>query len=101
MEMAKNQAKKRKFSGGLEIEPVPEPEEQVEPKPYKVQKEDDSETFIDPEKEKRTIFVGNIPIGVKKGKALKKVFGDCGTIESIRYRSAARPDLKTTKKVIT
>jgi len=99
MEMAKNQAKKRKFSGGLEIEPVQEPEQQVEPKPYKVQKEDDSETFIDPEKEKRTIFVGNIPIGVKKGKALKKVFGDCGTIESIRYRSAARPDLKTTKKV--
>ena len=73
-------------------------EEAVEPKPAKVQQEDDRKTIIDPEKEKRTVFVGNIPVSVKEN-ALKKLFGVHGSVECVRFRSAARPDLKTTKKV--
>ncbi|QDZ18108.1 RNA-binding protein [Chloropicon primus] len=39
-----------------------------------------------PEKRERTIFVGNVPSTITK-KALKKVFSECGSIESVRFRS--------------
>ena len=50
--------------------------------------------------EARTVFVGNVPIKAKK-KTIRQLFEKCGTVETIRFRSAARPDLKTTKKVGT
>lgn len=51
----------------------------------------------DPEMEKRTIFVGNLPIKADK-KAVKKFFDTFGPIDTIRFRGAARPDMQTTKK---
>ena len=64
----------------------------------KVKAEDSKERKEDPEKESRTVFVGNLPVTCKK-QDLKKIFGDFGKIEAIRFRCAVRPDLKTTKKV--
>jgi len=49
------------------------------------------------EQEERTIFIGNLPSDVSK-KTLNGIFAKIGTIDSIRLRGAARPDLKTTKK---
>lgn len=63
-----------------------------------VKHEDTKERIIDEEKEKRTVFVGNLPVKVKKP-SLKKMFSKFGKIETIRFRCAGRPDLKTTKKV--
>ena len=63
-----------------------------------VKAEDSKERKEDPEKEARTVFVGNLPVSCKK-QDLKKIFADFGKIEAIRFRCAARPDLKTTKKV--
>ena len=64
----------------------------------KVKHEDTKERIIDEEKEKRTIFVGNLSVNVKKPQ-LKKLFCKFGKIETIRFRCASRPDLKTTKKI--
>ena len=52
------------------------------------------------EEEKRTIFVGNLPssLASKKNK-IKKLFLKFGSIDCVRIRSAARPDLKTPKRV--
>ncbi|KAG1684010.1 RNA-binding protein 34 [Nymphon striatum] len=52
----------------------------------------------DPEADERTIFVGNLPITVKRPE-LKKYFSKIGLIESVRLRSAAisKPDIS--KKV--
>ncbi len=44
------------------------------------------------------MFVGNVPITAKE-KTIRKLFHEFGTVEAVRFRSAARPDLKTTKKV--
>jgi hypothetical protein len=44
------------------------------------------------------VFVGNVPITAKE-KTIRKLFHEFGTVEAVRFRSAARPDLKTTKKV--
>jgi hypothetical protein len=44
------------------------------------------------------VFVGNVPITAKE-KTIRKLFQEFGTVEAVRFRSAARPDLKTTKKV--
>ena len=63
-----------------------------------VKHEDTKERVIDEQKEKRTIFVGNLPAKVKKP-SLKKLFSKFGKIETIRLRCAGRPDMKTTKKV--
>lgn len=52
----------------------------------------------DPAKEARTIFVGNLPFTVTP-KVLKKHFRIFGKIDTVRLRGAARPDIKTTKKV--
>ena len=66
---------------------------------FRVKAEDAAkERKEDPEKEARTVFVGNLPVSCKK-QELKKIFGEYGKIEAVRFRCAARPDLKTTKKV--
>merc|ERR1711862_638058 len=41
------------------------------------------------EKEKRTIFVGNLPLNTTTRKTLRKLFQHCGKIESTRIRSQA------------
>lgn len=64
----------------------------------KVRHEDRKERIVDPEKDARTVFVGNLPASIKK-KKLKQLFGKFGDVESVRLRGAARPDMKTTKKV--
>jgi len=48
--------------------------------------------------DKRTVFVGNLPIGLKR-KQLSKLFCDFGKITSLRFRSVAVSDLKLGKKV--
>lgn len=47
---------------------------------------------VDPEREKRTVFVGNVPVNVKKPD-MKKLFKTYGDIESIRFRSVVRKRL--------
>lgn len=48
--------------------------------------------------DKRTLFVGNLPIGLKR-KQLNKLFCDFGKITNLRFRSVAVSDLKLGKKV--
>ena len=48
--------------------------------------------------DKRTIFIGNLPIGYKR-KKLRKMFDEFGKIESLRFRSVAISDLKLGRKV--
>ena len=63
-------------------------------------KHEDSKEQVqrDPEKEARTIYVGNIPVKLQKNQ-LKQMFAKFGAVEAVRLRCAARPDMKTTKKV--
>ncbi|XP_071359263.1 RNA-binding protein 34 isoform X2 [Trachinotus anak] len=49
-------------------------------------------------KKKRTVFVGNLPISCTK-KALRSLFRDKGSIESIRFRSVVREDPSMSRKV--
>ena len=63
-----------------------------------VKHEDSKPRQINPETEAKTVFVGNLSSGTKK-KTLKKMFSKYGVVETVRFRCAARPDLKTTKKV--
>jgi len=65
----------------------------------KVQMEDSKKGELDESTEKRTIFVGNIPLKAAKKKLIMKLFKKYGSIECVRFRGAARPDLKTTKRV--
>jgi len=62
-----------------------------------VEYEDKKEKKLDPEKEARTVFVGNLPTTFQKSN-LKSLFTGYGKIETVRFRGAGRPDLKTTKK---
>jgi nucleolar protein 12 len=63
-----------------------------------VQAEDEKERKHNQEHEERSIFIGNLPVATKE-KQLRRLFAEFGTIETVRFRGAARPDLKTTKKV--
>eukprot|EP00092_Neocalanus_flemingeri_P012890 GFUD01013886.1.p1 GENE.GFUD01013886.1~~GFUD01013886.1.p1 ORF type:complete len:388 (+),score=164.83 GFUD01013886.1:36-1199(+) len=63
-----------------------------------VKHEDSKPRQINFETEARTVFVGNLPSSTKK-QVLKTLFSPCGKVESVRFRCAARPDMKTTKKV--
>lgn len=65
---------------------------------FLVKAESNKEKKFDPEKETRTVFVGNLPSNVNV-KDIKRKFKEFGAVETIRLRGAARPDLKTTKKV--
>nr|XP_046232496.1 RNA-binding protein 34 [Scatophagus argus] len=49
-------------------------------------------------KRKRTVFVGNLPVGCTK-KTLQSLFRDKGAIESIRFRSVVREDPSMSRKV--
>ncbi|XP_050513918.1 RNA-binding protein 34 [Diabrotica virgifera virgifera] len=52
----------------------------------------------DPEEQERTIFVGNVPIKIKK-KKIKQFFKKYGTIETLRIRGIPVADPKIPKKV--
>lgn len=49
-------------------------------------------------KSKRTVFVGNLPVGCTK-KTLQSLFREKGSIESIRFRSVVREDPSMSRKV--
>ena len=67
-------------------------------KKYKVRQEElNRQQPKNEETERRTVFVGNLPTNMTS-KKLKRYFQPFGPIETIRFRGAARPDLKTTKK---
>ena len=63
-----------------------------------VEHEDTKTRQADEEKDKRTVFVGNLSVETKKQK-LKQLFSQHGKVETVRFRCASRPDMKTTKKV--
>lgn len=48
--------------------------------------------------DKRTLFIGNLPVGLKR-KQLRKLFQDYGKIASLRFRSVAISDLKLGRKI--
>ncbi|XP_060882245.1 RNA-binding protein 34 [Labrus mixtus] len=49
-------------------------------------------------KTKRTVFVGNLPVGCTK-KTLQSLFREKGSIETIRFRSVVREDPSISRKV--
>ena len=49
------------------------------------------------EKEECTIFVGNLPLDISRP-ALSKFFGDCGSVQSTRIRSAPVSAVKVSNK---
>ncbi|XP_044045327.1 RNA-binding protein 34 isoform X2 [Siniperca chuatsi] len=49
-------------------------------------------------KRKRTVFVGNLPVGCTK-KTLQSLFREKGSIESIRFRSVVREDPSMSRRV--
>ncbi|KAK9716190.1 hypothetical protein RND81_06G217000 [Saponaria officinalis] len=63
-----------------------------------VSKEEEEEGYDDESKLLRTVFVGNLPLKVKK-KALIKEFSQFGEIVSVRIRSVPTLDSKKPKKV--
>ena len=64
----------------------------------RIKYEDNKERVVDLEIDERTVFVGNLPATTQK-KQIKKLFAEVGRPETVRFRCAARPDMKTTKKV--
>ncbi|XP_066280947.1 RNA-binding protein 34-like [Branchiostoma lanceolatum] len=52
----------------------------------------------DPERDHRTVFVGNLPVSTTK-KELKKMFRKFGEIESVRFRSIAQSNPNVSKRV--
>lgn len=85
--------KKPKTGESPEKEPISENAKAA----LKRMKDRKKETFRDPEKEARTIFIGNVPIQCKK-EEMRTFFKKYGTIESVRFRCAARKDLSLPKK---
>lgn len=53
----------------------------------------------DPEREARTIFVGNVPYAHAKKKKIIKFFSQFGEVESARFRCAPLKDPRMSKKV--
>merc|ERR1711874_173606 len=90
--------KKRKIKDESETPEAEKSEIRKHDRMAQVRYEDTKEKKLDFEMEGRTIFVGNLPTSIKK-KHLKKLFANFGKIETVRFRCAGRPDLKTTKKV--
>jgi len=82
----------------VEKETEEESEFKTPSRSFLVKAEASKDKKFDPEKEARTVFVGNLPASVNV-KDIKRRFKDYGSVETVRLRGAARPDLKTTKKV--
>ena len=90
--------KQSKLQNDGDDDDMPEAKFTQPSKKFKVQQEEmNRQKPKSEETEKRTVFVGNLPTEIT-AKKLKKYFDQFGTIETVRFRGAARPDLKTTKK---
>lgn len=76
-----------------------DPEKEEEERPTKRQKikRNMAEERI---KAKRTVFVGNLPVGYQK-KNVKKIFKDLGAIETVRFRSVIQEDPKMSRRLAT
>ena len=99
---AKKQQKKKAAEKHEKKDEEEEEEDEVKytqpSKKYKVRHEElNRQQPKNEETERRTVFVGNLPTDMTS-KKLKRHFQPFGAIETIRFRGAARPDLKTTKK---
>jgi RNA recognition motif-containing protein len=55
------------------------------------------ERITDPDKDARTVFVGNVPVAIKL-KHIKRHFSPCGTVESVRLRSLPVASPKLSRK---
>ena len=55
------------------------------------------ERVTDPDKDARTVFVGNVPVSIKL-KHIKRHFTPCGTVESVRLRSLPVATPKLSRK---
>ena len=97
----KNDKKNKKKSKKIKLEGKTDEESDDEDKKYNQPsskyEEENRAKPRDEEKEKRTIYIGNLPSDVTK-KQIIALLKDCGGVETIRLRGAARPDMKTTKK---
>jgi RNA recognition motif-containing protein len=86
-------AAKQRFARAI---PVPTPVSQSEPEVNDEQEDEDEASKVNltpeeakakkEEEDKRTVFVGNIPVTESK-KSITKLFSPCGPIESVRLRS--------------
>jgi len=95
----KKKSKKIKLEGKTDEDSDDEDKKFNQPSSkYKVKYEEENRAKPrDEEKEKRTIYIGNLPGDVTK-KQIIALLKDCGGVETVRLRGAARPDMKTTKK---
>ena len=95
----KKKSKKIKLEGKTDDDSDDEDKKYNQPSSkYKVKYEEENRAKPrDEEKEKRTIYIGNLPGDVTK-KQIIALLKDCGGVETVRLRGAARPDMKTTKK---
>ena len=55
------------------------------------------ERITDPDKDSRTVFVGNVPVSIKL-KHIKRHFAPCGEVESVRMRSLPVASPKLSRK---
>ena len=96
---SKKKFKKIKLEGKTDDDSDDEDKKYNQPSSkYKVKYEEENRGKPrDEEKEKRTIYIGNLPGDVTKRQIIA-LLKDCGGVETIRLRGAARPDMKTTKK---
>ncbi|KAJ3614273.1 hypothetical protein NHX12_017847 [Muraenolepis orangiensis] len=78
-----------------EDEVVVHPPKRLRHTPAMPQEEEEKE-----EKDKRTVFVGNLPASFTK-KALLKLFRENGAVQSIRFRSVVREDPSVSLRVAT
>jgi RNA recognition motif-containing protein len=53
--------------------------------------------ITDPDKDARTVFVGNVPVAIKL-KHIKRHFSSCGSVESVRLRSLPVASPKLSRK---
>lgn len=56
------------------------------------------ERVADPERDRRTVFIGNLPVDFKK-KQLTRLCSDYGIVSSVRFRSVAITDPEKSRKV--
>ncbi|XP_048586267.1 RNA-binding protein 34 isoform X2 [Nematostella vectensis] len=85
-------------TGDLPVELSEKPSSNREAAMNRINKKNPTPTPEDPERLDRTVFVGNLPLTLKK-KALKKYFSKYGEVESVRFRSAALAKPNLSRKV--